>query len=132
MIYVILQIIFTRLDECPFLLGSGSWEKLLFACGVTGCSKDEIFAVASAPGADVETLICLLVDEHILCVWSAHNVAVELVLALLFLVFNGIKESAIVAGPDDGADALDVFCQQFTRAHILNLQSVLAESCCIG
>ena len=129
MVDVILEVIFARLNECPFAFGRGGGEELLFTRGVTGRSQDQKFAVASTPSADVETLVCLLVDEHVFGVRSSHDVAKELVLALLLLVFDGIKEGAIVAGPHDGADALDVLCQQFIRAQIFYVQGVLTESC---
>ena len=65
-------------------------------------------------------------------VGAAERVALELELALLLFVFDGVEERAIVGGPDDGADALDFSGESFAGFEILDVQGVLAEAGGVG
>ena len=58
--------------------------------------------------AQVEALVVVLIDQHVAGVRRAKRVPPKLVLALLLLVLDGVKKRAIVGGPDDRADALDL------------------------
>ena len=58
----------------------------------------------------------------------AKRMAIEPVLALGFLVFDGVEEVGVVVGPDDGADALCCIGEGLAGAEILDVQGVLAEA----
>ena len=58
--------------------------------------------------------------------------APQLKLALLLLVFDGVEESQVVGGPDDGADAFDFAGEGFAGREIFDMQRVLAEAGGVG
>ena len=67
--------------------------------GVAGGFEDDEFAVAGAAGANVEALVVVLVDEHVVGVRSVERVAPELELALLLFVFDGVEQGACCRRP---------------------------------
>ena len=97
------------------LSGSVGGEHPALAGGVAGRFHHDELAVAGAAGADVEALVVVLVDEHVGGVGRSAHVAVELVLALLLLVLDGVEEREIVRRPDNRADALDRAGQESRR-----------------
>ena len=95
---------------------------------MAGRFEDDEFAVAGAADAEVEALVVVLIDEHIFGVLRAEGVPPELELALLLLVFDGVKKCPVVGGPDDGADALDFSGEGLAGFEVLDAQGVLAEA----
>ena len=61
--------------------------------------EDDEFAVAGAAGANVEALVVILIDEDVGGVWRVEGVAIELELALLLFVFDGVEEGACCRRP---------------------------------
>jgi len=59
-------------------------------------------------------------------------VAPKLVLALLFLVLDGIEKGSLVGGPDHGASALNLAGQGLARLQVLDVQRVLAKALGVG
>ncbi len=108
--------------------GSSAGSDVAFGGGVAGGLEDEEFAVAGAAGADVEALVVVLVDEHVVRVGRAARVTPELELALLLFVFDGVEERGVVGGPDDRAHALDFSREGFAGFEILDVERVLAEA----
>ncbi len=101
------MLVFARADDGEFAGGLIGGEYEALSGGVAGGFEDDVFAVAGAAGADVEALVVVLIDEYVVGMGSAESVAKELELALLLLVFDGVKERGVVCGPGDGAYALD-------------------------
>ena len=96
--------------------------------GVAGRFEDDEFAVAGAPGADVEALVVVLVDEHVVAMRRVKRVAKELKLALLLFIFDGVEKAGIVSRPGDGAHALDFAREGLAGFEILDAERVLAEA----
>ena len=90
--------------------------------------EDDVLAVAGAARADVEALVVVLVDEHVGGVGRAERVAVELELALLLFVFDGVEEGEVVGRPGHGADALDRAGEGLAGFEVLDVERVLAEA----
>src|SRR5580704_12388107 len=125
---VVFNVIAARRDEREVGIWSGAEDEALFGCRVAGRLKNNIFAIACAACAYVEPLVRFFVDKDVAGMRCAKNVAEELMLTLLLLIFHRIKERFVVGGPDDRTCALDPLRQQFTCAKIFYLQSVLAKS----
>ena len=74
-------------------------ERPAFRRRVTSRFKDEVLTIARAANAHIEALVVVLVDEHVGAVFCAEYVAIQLELALLFLVLDGIEQRPIVGRP---------------------------------
>ncbi len=125
-------LVLARDDEREGAFGLGGGEDARFGGDVAGRFEHDEFAVAGAARGQVEALVVVLIDEHVGGVRRAEGVAPELVLALLLLVLDGVEEGAVVGGPDDGADALDLAGERFAGGKILDVQRVLAEAGGVG
>src|SRR5579862_7840064 len=117
-----------RADEGEFSFGAIGGEHARLGGDVAGRFENDEFAIAGAADADVEALIVVLVKERVVAVRGAKVVAKELELALLLLVFNGVEETCIVGGPNDGADALDGAGKGLAGLEIFDVEGVLAEA----
>ena len=95
---------------------------------MAGRFKHDEFAVARAARAQIEAFIVFLNNQHICCVRRAERVPPKLVLALLLLVLDGVKESPIVGGPDERAYALDLARERLAGFQVFYVQRVLAEA----
>jgi hypothetical protein len=125
--HVVFDIVLARIDQPPLSFRVTCRQELLFTCGVAGALENEVLAVASASRSNVEAFIGLFVYKHVFRMQSSEPMAVELKLALLLLVLDGIEEGPIVGSPDDGANALDSLGQKLACAQILDLEGVLAK-----
>ena len=121
-------LVFARSDDREHAGGIACVEERGFAGDVAGRLKDDIFAVAGAAGADVEALVVVLVDEHVGGVVRSERVAIELELALLLFVFDGVEHRLVIGGPYDGTGAFHRSRQGFAGLEILDVQRVLSEA----
>src|ERR1035441_275080 len=118
----ILVLVLTRADEREGAFGLGGCEDMRFSGDVAGRFEHNEFAVACASRAQIETLVVLLEDQHIGGVRRAERVPPKLVLALLLLVLDGIKQGPIVGGPDKRTYALDLARERLAGFQIFYVQ----------
>ena len=124
---VVFVLVLTRADDGELAFGLGGGQHPRLAGGVAGRLHHHVLAVAGAARAHIEALVVVLVDQHVGGIGRAAHVAVELVLALLLLVLDGVEESEIVGRPYHRAHALHGARQQLPGLQILDVQGILAE-----
>ena len=128
MIDGVFMLVFACGDQRELAGGIVGGEDVALAGDVAGGFENDVFAVAGAACAEVEALVVVLIDEHVGGVIGAEDVAVELVLALLFFVFDRVEQGSVIRGPGDGADALDGTEQVLAGVQVFDVQRVLTEA----
>jgi len=86
------MLILTRADQRELSVRFVCREKPRFTCGVARRFHDQEAAVAGAPGAKVEALIVILIDQHIRGMRCSARMPPKLILALLFFILHGVEE----------------------------------------
>src|SRR6266436_882945 len=124
MIDVVFVIGLTREDRFPNGVGVVSGDKAKFSGGLAERSQRDHGLIPAPIDADVEELVLLFVQHLVLI--RAQNVAKHFVVALRDRIFSHIEKSLVVGGPGQVIDAFNFLGQQFARAQILDLQSVLS------
>jgi hypothetical protein len=101
-------LVLARRNQSEAAAGLIGGQESHFARGVAGRFEDEELAVARAARTDVEALVGFFQHQNMAGGLLDAIVTPELVLALLLLVLHCVKQRAIVGGPDDRTDALNM------------------------
>src|SRR5580700_9521881 len=131
MLDVVFVFVFARRDQSKAAHWIRSGKKANFAGGVAGGRQNQKSAAATAFNFYAEALVFFLQQKRIGLV-GAEDVAVKLIRALGGLVFDGVKERAIVGRPGGAGGAFDALRKRFAGSQILDLQRVLAKAGYVG
>ena len=131
MVERVLVLIFARGNDAECAGGVVRLENPRLAGGVAGRLDHDKFAVASAPGGNVEALVVFLVNQHFTG-GLLNAIPPQPVLPLLLLVLHGVKQCPIIRGPHHGTNALHLIRKRLAGFEILDAQRVLAKARGVG